>query len=40
MSGTRPNARIEDLAYSISVLTKAQMQDCAMLDIKAVFSGK
>lgn len=38
MSGTRLNARIEDLASSISVITKAQMADFAMLDINDVFN--
>jgi hypothetical protein len=38
MSGTRLNAKIEDLASSISVVTKAQMQDFAMLDINDIFN--
>jgi hypothetical protein len=38
MSGTRMNTRIEDLASSISVVTKAQMADLAMLDINDVFN--
>ena len=38
MSGTRLNARIEDLASSISVVTKQQMSDFAMLDINDVFN--
>jgi hypothetical protein len=37
MSGTRLNAKIEDLASSITVMTKEQMQDFAMLDINDVF---
>lgn len=37
MSGTRLNSKIEDLGQSISVMTKAQMQDFAMLDINDVF---
>lgn len=37
MSGTRFNSRIDDLAASISVITKEQMQDFAMLDINDVF---
>jgi outer membrane receptor for ferric coprogen and ferric-rhodotorulic acid len=38
MSGTRLNTKIEDLASSISVITKQQMQDFAMLDINDVFN--
>jgi outer membrane receptor for ferric coprogen and ferric-rhodotorulic acid len=30
ISGTRLNSRIEDLGQSITVMTKAQMQDFAM----------
>ena len=37
MSGTRINASIADLASSITVVTKQQMQDFAMLDINDVF---
>jgi hypothetical protein len=37
MSGTRLNSKIEDLASSISVVTKDQMADFAMLDINDVF---
>jgi outer membrane receptor protein involved in Fe transport len=37
MSGTRINSNIQDLASSISVVTKTQMQDFAMLDINDVF---
>jgi hypothetical protein len=37
MSGTRLNSRIEDLGQSITVMTKAQMIDFAMLDINDVF---
>jgi outer membrane receptor protein involved in Fe transport len=37
MSGTRLNSRLEDLAASISVVTKEQMADFAMLDINDVF---
>lgn len=37
LSGTRLNAKIEDLGASISVVTKQQMQDFAMLDINDVF---
>jgi hypothetical protein len=37
MSGTRFNSKIEDMASSITVMTKQQMQDFAMLDINDVF---
>jgi hypothetical protein len=37
MSGTRLNSRIEDLGQSITVMTKEQMADFAMLDINDVF---
>ncbi|MBC7368143.1 MAG: TonB-dependent receptor [Undibacterium sp.] len=37
MSGTRFNSKLEDLASSISVMTKEQMSDFAMLDINDVF---
>jgi sugar lactone lactonase YvrE len=37
MSGTRLNTKIEDLASSITVLTKEQMTDFAMLDINDIF---
>mgnify|MGYP001599972145 CR=1 FL=1 len=37
LSGTRFNSKIEDLGASISVVTKEQMQDFAMLDINDVF---
>lgn len=37
MSGTRFNSKLEDLAASITVVTKEQMQDFAMLDINDVF---
>ena len=37
MSGTRINSNIQDLASSISVVTKSQMQDFGMLDINDVF---
>lgn len=37
MSGTRLNSKVEDLASSISVVTKEQMSDFAMLDINDVF---
>jgi len=38
MSGTRLNAKIEDLASSISVVTKQQMADFAMLDLNDIFN--
>jgi len=38
MSGTRINAKIEDLASSITVVTREQMQDFAMLDINDIFT--
>jgi hypothetical protein len=37
MSGTRFNTKVEDLASSLTVVTKEQMQDFAMLDINDVF---
>ncbi len=37
MSGTRFNTKLDDLASSISVVTKEQMADFAMLDINDVF---
>ncbi|HEX2853826.1 MAG TPA: TonB-dependent receptor plug domain-containing protein [Opitutaceae bacterium] len=37
MSGTRFNSKLEDLASSITVVTKEQMQDFAMLDINDLF---
>ena len=37
MSGTRLNSKLEDLGSSISVVTKQQMQDFAMLDLNDVF---
>src|SRR5258706_13306767 len=38
MSGTRINAKIEDLASAITVITKEQMADFAMLDINDIFA--
>ena len=38
MSGTRLNSNLEDLASSISVVTKQQMADFAMLDINDIFA--
>ncbi|MBM3852476.1 MAG: TonB-dependent receptor [Verrucomicrobia bacterium] len=37
MSGTRLNSKVEDLASSISVVTKEQMTDFALLDINDIF---
>jgi hypothetical protein len=37
MSGTRLNSKIEDLGQSITVMTKEQMIDFAMLDVNDVF---
>ncbi len=37
MSGTRFNSKLEDLAASMTVITKEQMNDFAMLDINDVF---
>ena len=37
MSGTRLNSKVEDLASAISVVTKEQMSDFAMLDINDIF---
>ncbi len=37
MSGTRLNSRIEDIAASLSVITKQQLQDTAAIDINDVF---
>jgi outer membrane receptor protein involved in Fe transport len=37
MSGTRLNTRLEDIAASISVVTKQQLDDTASLDINDVF---
>src|SRR6186713_2049950 len=37
MSGTRLNSKVEDLASSITVVTKEQMSDFAMLDINDIF---
>jgi len=37
MSGTRLNSSIEDLGSSITVVTKEQMSDFAMLDINDIF---
>ena len=37
MSGTRLNSKIEDIAQPITVMTKEQMRDFAMLDINDVF---
>lgn len=37
MSGTRFNAKLDDLASSITIMTKEQMSDFAMLDMNDVF---
>src|SRR5450432_1218962 len=37
MSGTRFNTKLDDLASSITVMTKEQMSDFGMLDINDVF---
>jgi len=37
MSGTRFNTKLEDLASSITVMTKNQMSDFAMIDLNDVF---
>ncbi len=37
MSGTRLNSKLEDLGASISVVTKQQMEDFALLDINDIF---
>jgi len=37
LSGTRLNTRLEDLGSSITVITKQQMEDLALLDINDVF---
>ncbi|OHE89089.1 MAG: hypothetical protein A3G75_06455, partial [Verrucomicrobia bacterium RIFCSPLOWO2_12_FULL_64_8] len=37
MSGTRFNTKLDDLASSITVVTKGQMEDFAMLDINDIF---
>ena len=38
MSGTRFNSKLEDLASSVTVMTKEQMSDFAMLDINDIFN--
>jgi outer membrane receptor protein involved in Fe transport len=38
LSGTRLNSKLEDLGSSITVITKQQMQDMALLDINDVFA--
>ncbi|MBI5689702.1 MAG: TonB-dependent receptor plug domain-containing protein [Verrucomicrobia bacterium] len=37
LSGTRLNSKLEDLGASITVVTKQQMQDLAMVDLNDVF---
>jgi hypothetical protein len=38
MAGTRLNSKIEDLASAVSVVTKQEMSDFAMLDINDIFA--
>ncbi len=38
MAGTRLNSKLEDLANSISVVTKQQLQDTAAIDINDIFA--
>ncbi len=38
MSGTRLNTKLEDLPSAISVVTKEQMQDFALLDLNDIFA--
>ncbi len=38
MSGTRINSKLEDLGAAISVVTKEQMQDFALLDMNDIFN--
>src|SRR5688572_24027577 len=38
MSGTRINSKLEDLANSITVVTKEQMADFALLDLNDIFN--
>jgi outer membrane receptor protein involved in Fe transport len=38
MSGTRLNSKLEDLAASITVVTKEQMQDFGLLDVNDIFN--
>ncbi len=38
MSGTRFNSKLEDLASSMTIVTKEQMSDFAMLDINDIFA--
>lgn len=40
MSGTRLNSKLEDLASSISIVTKQQMLDTAAVDINDIFSNE
>jgi hypothetical protein len=37
LSGTRLNSKIEDIAASVSVVTKQEMSDFAMLDVNDIF---
>ena len=36
LSGTRLNSKLEDLGASITVVTKQQMQDLALLDLNEI----
>ena len=38
MSGTRLNSKLEDLGASITVITKEEMQDFALLDMNDIFN--
>ncbi len=38
MSGTRLNSKLEDVGAAITVMTKEQMSDFAMLDINDIFA--
>ena len=40
MSGTRLNTKLEDLAGSVSVITKQQLVDTAAIDINDIFSNE
>ena len=40
MSGTRLNTKLEDLASSITVITKQQLLDTAAVDINDIFSNE
>jgi hypothetical protein len=40
MSGTRLNSKLEDIAASISVVTKQQLEDMAAIDINDIFTSE